>query len=73
MTNIMYSSEIAGDEGNYGWVVKFDKGGKPGATKGYVGITQCENGKVKDRVLLSPGQVEELAKFLKKKIRTSIF
>ncbi|KKM18279.1 hypothetical protein LCGC14_1667330 [marine sediment metagenome] len=73
MSNIMYSPEISGDEGNYEWAVHFDKTGKPGATKGYLGITQLEKGKVKERVLLSPDQVTELAKFIKKKIRTSIF
>ena len=69
----MYSGEVQGDKGNFEWVVSFDKTGKRGSTKGYLGITQLEEGKVTDRVLLSIDQVKELQKFLRKKINTSMF
>lgn len=53
-----YSEAVKGDRGNYEWGASFD------LTGGYLGITQTEDDKVKDRVLLSPKQVEELTKFL---------
>lgn len=54
-----YSDEIPGARGNYSLSVTYD------VTDGYVGITQKdEDGAVKDRVLLSPKQVQELTRFL---------
>lgn len=53
----IYSDQIAGARGNYNWPVRFD------STDGHLGITQTEGDKVKDRVLLSPKQVQELIKF----------
>jgi hypothetical protein len=54
-----YSDEIPGARGNYGWSVMYD------LTGGYLGITQMtDDGKVKDRVLLSPKQVQEMTRFL---------
>lgn len=58
MTITRYSDKIEGDRGNYKWDASFD------LTGGYLGITQAEDGKIKDRVLLSPKQVNELAAFL---------
>jgi hypothetical protein len=58
-----YSGEIEGARGNYGWPVKYD------LTDGYLGISQTEDGKVKDRVLLSPKQVKELTEFVERKGR----
>ena len=54
-----YSPDIQGDEGNYNQSVRFDK------TGGYVGISQYETDILKDRVLLTPKQVEALIKFVK--------
>lgn len=57
-----YSDEIAGTRGNFNWTTTFD------FTDGYVGITQKEeNGTVKDRVLLSSKQAEELVAFIERK------
>lgn len=54
-----YSDEIPGARGNYNWPVTYD------LTGGFLGITQKdENGKVKDRILLSPKQAQELTRFL---------
>lgn len=58
MTTTTYSESIKGARGNYHWPVRFDNSG------GYIGITQTEDGKVRDRVLLSPNQVEELIAFV---------
>ena len=58
-----YSEMIEGDRGNFGWPVRFDVSG------GYLGITQTEDGKVKDRVLLSPKQVKEMLSLLQPKAR----
>ena len=56
-----YSDQIKGDHGNYEWAVRFDLTGCK-----YLGITQIdETGRVKDRVLLSPGQVTKLKDFLR--------
>lgn len=52
-----YSDRFKGTPGNYNWEVSFD------LTDGYLGINQIEDGKVKDRVLLSPAQVKELVNF----------
>ena len=54
------SEMIEGTERNWNWPVRFDKSGS------FLGITQFDEGgrRVKDRVLLSPKQVEELTKFL---------
>lgn len=54
-----YSKPVEGDRGNYKWSARFDM------TSGrYLGITQYEGDAVKDRVLLSPAQVDELVKFV---------
>jgi hypothetical protein len=53
-----YSDEIPGAKQNYNFSVTFD------LTDGFLGIVQKDAGVVKDRVLLSPEQVEELTKFL---------
>lgn len=58
-----YSNKIKGARGNYGWPAKYD------ITGGYLGITQYEDGKVKDRVLLSPTQLKKLSEFVEKKHR----
>lgn len=58
-----YSDTIEGDSGNYKWGVRFD------FTGGYVGITQYADKDVKDRILLSPTQVEEMAAFIKRQSR----
>ncbi|KKL04119.1 hypothetical protein LCGC14_2619270 [marine sediment metagenome] len=68
-----YSSKIPGDKGNYDWECSFDKTGKGGSVRGYLGITTFEGGTIKDRILLSPDQVQELAKFIKTRIRTSVY
>jgi hypothetical protein len=54
-----YSEKIPGDAGNYKWAVKFDR------RNGYLGITQYDD--ALDRVLLSPGQIAELRKFLRRR------
>lgn len=53
-----YSEKIKGSRGNYDWAARFD------VTDGYVGITQFEGETVKDRVLLSPAQVQEFLEFV---------
>jgi hypothetical protein len=53
-----YSEPVDGDEGNYKWAVRFDK------TRGYIGITQYEDGKFKERVLLTRKQFRALVKFV---------
>lgn len=53
-----YSERINGSPRNYNWPVRFD------VTDGYVGITQMEGDVVKDRVLLSPAQVQQLLEFV---------
>lgn len=55
-----YSDEIAGERGNYKWSVRYDV-----TDNGYLGITQKDGTEVKDRVLLSPKQVDELLAFAK--------
>lgn len=52
-----YSDKIPGDRGNYKWSVQLD------LTDGYLGITQFDGDEVKERVLLSPKQVEALLDF----------
>ena len=54
-----YSEKIEGDRGNYRLQVRFDLTGRK-----YLGITQFDGKEVKDRVLLSPKQVDELRNFL---------
>lgn len=54
------SHAIPGDRGNYGWPVKFDWSRK------YIGINQTVDGGLV-RILLSPGQAQELARFIKAK------
>jgi hypothetical protein len=56
-----YSDRIKGAPGNYNWIARFDM------TDGFLGITQIEEGAVKDRVLLSPAQVREMLDFIGKK------
>lgn len=56
-----YSKDIPGARGNYEWPVRFD------VTDGFVGVTQFDGNKVKDRVLLSPEQVKKLIAFIKSK------
>ena len=53
-----YSKKFGGARGNHGWEAEFD------LTDGYLGITQLGDGRVKDRVLLSPGQVRALVAFV---------
>lgn len=53
-----YSKKIPGERGNYKWPVQFD------ITDKYVRIVQLDGEKVKDVVLLSPGQVRALLKFV---------
>ena len=64
-----YSGKIAGDKRNYGWAVSFDNTGPADYAHepGYIGITQFdEQGKVKERVLVSPEQVDEFIRFSRK-------
>lgn len=56
-----YSDTIKGSRGNFDWLARFD------LTNGHLGITQFEGDAVKDRVLLSPAQVQELLNFISKK------
>lgn len=63
MSPTKYSDTIYGDRGNFEWPSRFDW------TGGYLGITQTEDGAVKDRVLLSPEQVKELMDFVEKNKR----
>ena len=62
-----YSDKVKGDRGNYSWIARFD------LTDGYLGITQFDGEAVKDRVLLSPAQLQELLDFIgnKKTIRVA--
>jgi hypothetical protein len=53
-----YSQKIAGAKGNYDWSVRFDKTGD-----GFVGISQFDGERIKDRILLSPQQMRALAAF----------
>lgn len=53
-----YSRRIAGDRRNHRWPVQYD------IADGYCGITQWGR-EFPDRVLLSPGQVRALIKFLR--------
>lgn len=58
--DIQYSEKVKGDSENYDWAIKMDSDG------GYLGVTQYdENGKIKERVLLCPSQVEALLKFVR--------
>jgi hypothetical protein len=62
-----YSEVIPGEEANYKWAVRFDNTGpeKYVGEPGYIGVTQFdENGAVKERVLLSPRQAQELRDFI---------
>ena len=56
----VYSETVPGAHGNYGWDVRFDM------TNGFLGLTQWEGDRVKDRVLMSPKQVKELVAFMGK-------
>ena len=61
-----YSDKIPGEHGNYGWSVRFDNTGPADYIHepGYIGIIQYdEHGNLKERVLLSPDQMEALIKF----------
>jgi len=53
-----YSGRIAGTPQNHGLAVRFD------VTDGFVGISQFDGKRVADRVLLSPGQMRALFRFL---------
>jgi len=55
-----YSDYIEGADGNYGWLVRFDK------TRGFIGITQSREKSWADveRVLLSPAQFKALIEFV---------
>ncbi len=53
-----YSEDCEGNRRNYGWPVRYD------VTDGYIGVTQMDGNKVKDRVLLSPKQVKKLVEFI---------
>lgn len=53
-----YSEQHKGARGNYGWSARFD------IMNGYLGITQFDGEVVKDRVLLSPSQVQQLLEFI---------
>jgi len=59
---MIYSKQIKGARGNHRLPVRFDK------TDGYIGIRQIENGRVSDRVLLSPAQMRALIKFVEGKV-----
>lgn len=66
----MYSVEVPGDERNHNSTVKFDKSGRSGLKRGYLGISQIDPTTHQiDRVLLSPTQIKALLKFLDKPIR----
>jgi hypothetical protein len=68
----IYSDNIPGNEGNYQWAVRFDKTRPERHTHepGYIGITQFdEDGKLKERVLLSPAQMKALISFARKNHR----
>lgn len=65
MERTHYSDEIKGERRNYNWTATFDW-----TTGGFLGITQKDGGDVKDRVLLSPKQVEELLAFVKTRKRS---
>lgn len=55
-----YSANIPGQRANYRLSVKFD------VTDGCLGITQTLKDGTSERVLLSPGQVYELRRFMHK-------
>jgi len=55
-----YSTKIEGTWGNYNWPVSFD------ISNGFVGINQYEGETIKDRILLSPLQVQEFIAFVKR-------
>jgi hypothetical protein len=52
------SDMIPGSQGNYRWRVRFDL-----SPQGYLGIDQYDGNELKDRVLLSPAQIEALRAF----------
>ena len=55
----VYSDVVPGVAGNHDQSVRFDY------QDGFVGIVKFDGGSVTDRVLLSPGQVRALYRFLK--------
>lgn len=56
---IRYSEQIVGNDRNHKLAVRFDEG------CGYVGINQYDaNGKVSDRILLTPDQARKLVAFV---------
>jgi hypothetical protein len=59
-----YSEEITGDRRNYHWPVRFD------TTDGFLRITQSDEGRVKDCVLLSPKQVQAMIEFVRSHSRS---
>lgn len=60
----VYSDDVPGQCGNYGWAARFDW------TGGYVGIDQWSpRGTNTERVLLSPNQVRALLAFVEKNNR----
>jgi hypothetical protein len=59
---ICYSKNILGNWRNYKWSVRFDI-----TTDGFLGITQFDGPILKDRVLMTPAQVQKLLKFLEHK------
>jgi hypothetical protein len=64
-----YSEKIPGDKRNYEWAVRFDNTGPADYAHepGYIGITQFdEGGAAKERVLLSPKQMQALIEFARK-------
>lgn len=56
---IAYSEKYAGDKENYYWSVRFD------IMDGCLGITQIEENKLKERVLLSRAQTKQLVRWLR--------
>jgi len=66
MDVMSYSDKIPGDKHNYKWAVRFDNTGPADYVHepGYIGVTQFdEEGNLKERVLLSPKQMDALIKF----------
>lgn len=57
--DVWYSPVIAGDDGNYGQPVRFDR-----TRDGYVGITQTTTDSSAARVLLTSEQMRALVKFV---------
>lgn len=53
-----YSEKIPGNERNWNWSVRFD------STGGYIRLVQTHEDGTIEIVLLSPGQVKALLKFL---------